>query len=194
MKLVEKNLVPKQIYGKMLKTTDCYKKLCKSVILEELREWCDEQESWSQLSGSSFMHKPAPSFMLKDPFIADLVERGWKEAIIMKSYPHSHYHFHIDLNNRPAAINLLLGKNENCHTVFIGEQYYRNQSRAIELKYEYGHFYLVNTHQKHGVFNFGTDRYLFTLSAPLQYGPAWHDCPRDKITPSDAYYKLYKEL
>ena len=91
------------------------------------------------------MHKPAPSLMLKDPFIADLVERGWKEAIIMKSYPHSHYHFHIDLNNRPAAINLLLGKNENCHTVFIGEQYYRNQSRAIELKYEYGHFYLVNT-------------------------------------------------
>ena len=85
----------KQIYGKMLKTTDCYKKLCKSVILEELREWCDEQESWSQLSGSSFMHKPAPSFMLKDPFIADLVERGWKEAIIMKSYPHSYYHFHI---------------------------------------------------------------------------------------------------
>ena len=32
------------------------------------------------------MHKPAPSLMLKDPFIADLVERGWKEAIIMKSY------------------------------------------------------------------------------------------------------------
>ena len=134
MKPAKKNLASNQTYGKMLKTTDCYKKLGKSTILEELRAWCDEQESWSQLSGSSFMHKPAPSLMLKDPFIAHLVERGWKEAIIMKSYPHSHYHFHMDLNNRPAAINLLLGKNENCHTVFIGEQYYRNQSNRYNFK------------------------------------------------------------
>ena len=172
----------------MLKTTDCYKKLGKSIILEELREWCDAQKDWNQMFGSSFMLKPAPFWIDEDPFIARLLKDGWKEPIIMKSYPHSHYQFHVDFDNRPAAINLLLGENKNCHTVFLGDSLAHNQVRALELKYEYGHFYLLNTNIRHGVFNFGKDRYLLSISPPGV--PNFIDAPKNRIHNSDMFEKM----
>ena len=171
----------------MLRTTDCYKKLGKSVILEELREWCEQQQDWSQMFGSSFMLKPAPELILKDPFIKRLIDEGWKEPHVMKNYPHSFYNFHIDKDNKPTAINLLLGENENCCTVFLGDQLATRQHRALELKYEYGHYYLLNTHIPHGVFNFGKDRYLFTICPPGV--PNFTDTP-DTIHKSNMFEKM----
>ena len=175
----------------MLKTTNCYKKLGKSTILKELREWCDAQDDWSQMFGSSFMLKPAPELILKDPFIKRLIDEGWKEPHVMKNYPHSFYNFHIDKDNKPCAINLLLGENENCCTVFLGDQLATRQNRALELRYDYGHFYLLNTQIKHGVFNFGKDRYLFTICPPGV--PDFVDAPTE-IHKSNLFEEMKQKL
>ena len=79
-----------------------------------------------------FYAQTCTKFYVKDPF--SRFSRAVERSYYYEKLPALLLSFSYRFNNRPAN-NLLLGKNENCHTVFIGEQYYRNQSRAIELKY-----------------------------------------------------------
>lgn len=161
----------------MLKTSDCYYELkTRSEVIQELSDWCRAQTGWSQWRWTTFMLKEAPLEIIEqDTVIRTLLDNGWRAPFIMKNYPHSFYNFHVDKENRPAAINLLLDDNVNSHTYFLGESLYKAQFRALELKYRYGYYYLLNTHIKHGVFNLQKDRYIFSISPPAEYIPEWWD-------------------
>jgi|GEM_PF-5654531 hypothetical protein len=158
----------------MINTHDCFHKFNqKSTIVEELLNWCTSIGEWTQWQGRSLMLKfPPEHILLKDPLIKQLIQEGWREPFIMSNYPNSFYQFHVDRENRPCSFNLLLGHNDNCTTVFIENQTEnRDRARAIEVPYEYGYPCLLNTHIRHGVFNFGKERYMLCISPPKKYLP-----------------------
>jgi hypothetical protein len=87
-------------------------------------------------------------------------------ATIFKMLPMTAYHWHTD-TDRSCALNLLLTNNDS-HT-FIETHQNREIIEYIEIPYEEDNFYLINTDQKHCVFNRQDERYLFTLGFDRSY-------------------------
>lgn len=165
-----------------------------STISEELLNYCNSFESWDRPGWATFLQTPVPRNILeKDFFTKTLLEQGWG-PVIFKSEPRSIYEFHLDRGNRPVAINMLLGEPIS-ETLYMGNLIYRNQYELITVNYKPNRYYLLNTTEKHAVFNYGTDRYVLTFQPPPKYyDPAWDpEAPHNYVLTDDAR-KIFSKL
>ena len=145
-----------------------------STISSELLEYCQSIETWFRPDWATFLQYAVPKHILeKDSLISNLCEQGWLAPTLFKSAPKSIYKFHTDRSNRPVALNMLLGEPDS-DTFFMGDLIHRNQYELINVNYKPNRYYLLNTTKHHAVMNYGTDRYLLTLSPPEKYiDPTW---------------------
>jgi hypothetical protein len=146
-----------------------------STISTELLDYCKSIEIWNRPGWTTFLQNVVPKHIYeKDTLVRTLCEQGWKQPIIFKSEPKSIYRFHTDRGNRPIALNMLLGEHDS-ETLFMGDLIYRNQYELIKVDYKPNRYYLLNTTEQHAVMNYGTDRYLLSISPPDRYlDPSWN--------------------
>jgi len=141
-----------------------------SVVSDELLEFSRSIKNWDRPAPwVTFLMNFVPTDILqKDAVISKLIDQGWNNASIFKSYPSSYYQFHIDRGNRPVAINLLLGEPDSM-TFFLGKKIHTNQFELLRMNYKPNKYYLLNTSRSHAIMNFGEERYVFSLCPPLKY-------------------------
>jgi hypothetical protein len=54
-------------------------------------------------------------------------------------------------------------------TLFMGNLLFKSQYELIKVDYKPNRYYLLNTSRQHAVMNYGTDRYILSLSPPDKY-------------------------
>jgi hypothetical protein len=121
------------------------------------------------------------SLIKDDPVIVKLIKQFNAVPVIFRMPPWQFYRFHTDAI-RSCALNMLLVGNDS--QTYYGTQSDEEEVMNIrELNYEPDCYYLLNTHEKHGVINRNNLRYMFSMgfNQPLNYKQVKEFCEANNL-------------
>ena len=143
----------------------------------ELLEYAVKRPSMYWVLLHSFLVTKVPSELYaQDPFVSTILERFNGQAVILQMPARSIYNFHVD-SERSVSVNLLLNNFDCSHSYYRvpmtqGGRPSASVDHIVELNYEPGQAYVLNTGETHGVINTGDKpRLVFALSIdkPVKY-------------------------
>jgi hypothetical protein len=127
--------------------------------------WASEASDWD-----ACINLP-DELLMQDPFLAWLYDREPFSGGILRMAPWTNYAWHQDYQ-RGCSLNLLLTDPLKSRCLFRhrpSDQIHR-MFHIVNLPYDTGNYFCLNTQVEHSVFNWEEDRFVFTLHFERELG------------------------